>query len=568
MTTGARLDDVITGEVVRSGLSGATEEASVVVVRSSHSTFIQEGADACAALLDAEARLVAQSTATSLMHAASLRCSLPALLEDVPAAAMVPGDVFALNDPYRGGIHSNDIVVVRPVFAPGAEAEGPRFFAGTLIHVADLGGNAVAGLAAVATDTFAEGLLLPPVRLVRAGNPERDVLRIIERNSRAPDKAVGDVKALIAGVNVIARRVEDLAARYGIDVVERFASEGIAQAEARMRAELAALAPGRYHGAFTIDGDGVDPDRELVVRVAVTVGGGEVEVDFAGTSEQARGSINASYSQALSGVVYAVRCFVDPTIPMNEGCFTPLRTQLPAGSLVNPTPPAACGGRLMTVAAAIEAILAALASARPDHAVGASALIHVWSLSGRDPRAPWLNLFYEFGGLGARVGADGPDATGAFFLGGRSVIPQLEPLEAQYPFVVRECRLWPDSGGAGRWRGGLGVELVIELLDDAVVTVRGARMDEPPPGTRGGHPGRGGSFSIERADGSVELLPAKCAGVEIDAGDRFVVRTSGGGGLGDPSERDPELVRADVHAGLVTPAAAARDYGLSLERVP
>src|SRR5215218_3125932 len=165
MPNATAVDDAITGEIIRSGLLVAAEEASIVVVRSSHSTFIQEGADACSAILDAKAQLVAQSTATSLMHGASLRCSLPALIEDHPLDTMVEGDVFAMNDPYRGGIHANDIVVFRPVFADGR----PRWFAGTLIHVADVGGSAVGGLAALAQDCFSEGLLLPPIHLYAAG---------------------------------------------------------------------------------------------------------------------------------------------------------------------------------------------------------------------------------------------------------------------------------------------------------------------------------------------------------------------------------------------------------------
>jgi N-methylhydantoinase B len=562
MPNATAVDDAITGEIIRGGLLVAAEEASVVVVRSSHSTFIQEGADACAAILDAAAQLVTQSTATSLMHGASLRSSLPSLLEGTPLDAMRPGDVFALNDPYRGGIHSNDILVFRPIFGDARVA----FFAGTLIHVADLGGNAVAGLAALATDTFAEGLLLPPVRLYRNGQPVGDVLNIIARNSRAPDKVMGDVRALVAGVSVIARRVEELLDRFGTATVERFVSDSMDDAERRVRDDLRRLPAGTYRGAFEIDGDGVDPDRRFEVQVAVTTDNGSIDVDFAGTSPQARGTINASFSQTLSGVVYAMRCFVDPTIPMNEGCFRPLHAQLPGGTLVNPDPPAACGGRVMTVAAAVEAILHALAEARPDHAVGASALIHVFSLSGVDGGGtPWLNLFYEFGGLGARAGSDGPDATGAFFLGGRSVLPQIEPLEAQYPLVVRSSRLWIDSGGPGTWRGGLGVETVIELLTPAVVTVRGARMDLPPPGARDGRPGGSGTFAVERHDGTTEPVPAKAAGVEIAAGERFVLRTSGGGGLGPPERRDPERVLADVLAGRVSAEAAARAYAVVLD---
>jgi N-methylhydantoinase B len=254
------------------------------------------------------------------MHAASLRCSLPSLLEDVPAASMQPGDVFVLNDPYRGGIHANDLIVFRPILADGRVA----FFAGTLVHVADVGGVAAGGLAALATDTFGEGLLLPPVHLARGGEPAADVRRIVARNSRVPDKVLGDVDALVAGVHVIAARVEDLLARHGVDRLDAFVDAWLVETERRMRTELAALPAGTYHGSFVIDGDGVEPGRTFGVQVAVTCRDGAVEVDFAGTATQARGAINASVSQALSGVVYGIRCFVDPTIPMNEGCWRPI----------------------------------------------------------------------------------------------------------------------------------------------------------------------------------------------------------------------------------------------------
>lgn len=554
------VDDAITAEIIRNALGVAVEEASIVVVRSSHSTFIQEGADACSALLDARGQLVAQSTSTSLMHGASLRASLPALIEDHPLDTMRPGDVFALNDPYRGGIHANDILVFRPIFAD----DRPRWFAGTLIHVADVGGSAVGGLAALANDTFAEGVLLPPVRLYAEGRAQTDVLRILARNSRAPDKVSGDVQALVAGVNTIARRIDELVERYGPDELARFVDDFLDYGERRMREELRLLPDGRYQGSFTIDSDGVS-DRTFDVLVTLTVDDDEIEVDFAGTAEQSAGAINSSFSQTMSGVLYAVRCFVDPTIPMNDGCFRPVRMLLPKGSLVNPNPPAACGGRVVTVAAAVEAILEAMSACRPDHAVAASGLIHVYTISGADPAGgSWLNLFYEFGGIGGRQGSDGPDATGCFFLGGRSVIPQIEPLEAQYPFLVRSSRLLPDSGGPGQFRGGLAVEAEIELLADAEVTVRGDRMKLPPPGGGGGHPGLAGSWSIRRADGTVEVLAPRQGNVPVAAGEVFVLRTSGGGGLGEPGDRDPDLVRADVREGKVSVEGAARDYGVEV----
>jgi N-methylhydantoinase B len=553
------IETAITAQVVRNALAVAVEEASVVVVRSSHSINIQEGADAAGALLDAAGQLVAQSTATSVMHSASLRCGLQSLLKEIPVNEMVPGDVFACNDPYRGGIHANDIMVLRPIFAEGSL----RWFAGTLIHVADMGGSAVAGLGALASDTYAEGVLLPPVRLYRAGEANRDVLGIIERNSRTPSKVMGDVHGLIAGVNVVARRMDELVERYGAEALSGQIDSFLDYAARRFREEVKRIPAGTYRGSFTIDTDGLTAGRTFDVVVAVAVGDGHVTVDFTGTAEQSRGSINSSYSQTLSGVVYAIRCFIDPSIPMNEGCFRSIHTVLPEGSLVNPTPPAACGGRVVTVTAALEAILAALADACPDHAVAPSSLIQVYSMTGlRDDGERWLTLGYEFGGIGGRRGSDGPDATGPYFLGGRSVIPQIEPLEHQLPFVVERCALMPDSGGAGQWRGGLGVEMAIRMTGPAQLTVRGDRIGLPPPGTEGGQPGRAGSFAVVRAGGRYEQLATREQEVDLHPGDVFWLRTSGGGGLGSPAQRDRAAVRQDVREGKVSPEAARATYQL------
>jgi N-methylhydantoinase B len=521
---------------VRAGLAAAAEEASTVVVRSSHSTFIQEGADACAALLDPTGQLVAQSTSTSLMHSCSLRCAVPELVAAFPLGELRPGDVLATNDPYKGGIHANDVLIVEPVFAGGEV----RFFAGTLIHVADLGGAVAGGLAAVATDVFHEGIVLPPVKLHAGGQPVAAVWAILAANSRAPDKVLGDIRALVSGARTLARRVEELCDWWGADTISTVAAEWIDYAERRMRQELAALPDGTWTGSYDIETDGVEPGREFTVEVTATITGDSCVLDFTGTSPQARGAINSSVSQTLSGALYAARCFVDAAIPMNEGCLRPLDVRLSEGSLVNPAPPAACGGRIVTVAAVIEAIVEALAGARPELAVAASGLVHVYTLAGRGDGESWVTLLYEFGGLGARVGSDGPDATGAYFLGGRSVVPQIEPLEAAYPLLVRRAALRPDSGGAGRWRGGRGLEQIIEVTEPAVATVRGDRIQTPPAGRAGGSTGAPGSFAVRRRGGTVEQLAPKQANVALDAGDALIVATSGGGGLGssDAGESD------------------------------
>ncbi len=573
--------DPVTTQVIRSALTVAAAEAGIVVVKAAYSSFIQEGADAAAALLGADGSLVAQSQGTTIMHAASLRACLPALLEDVPVAHMAPGDVYVMNDQFRGGIHANDLVIFRPVFAPVAEPDADvdrtvLWFAGTLIHVADVGGVAAGGVAATATDTFAEGLMLPPVALLEAGHEVRAVWRIIEANSRAPDKVVGDVRALVAGSHVLARRVEELMARYGVAVLTAEIDRWLADTEALVRQGLRTLPPGEYRGGFLIDGDGVEAGRTHDVRVRLVLdgpdGAGGVVVDLGGTGPQARGSINSSFSQTISGVIFALRCFLDPDLPMNEGCFAPVTIVMPAGSLVNPARPAACGGRIVVVTAVIEAIIEALSSALPGRSVAGSGIVHLWSLAGVRPvphgasasqvaTAPWMHMGFDFGGLGGRWGIDGPDATGAFTLGGRAGLSQLEPLEAQFPFVVERMALIPDSGGAGRFRGGLGIEIVIALDGPATVTVRGDRIAVPPPGRDGGRPGAPGAWQVQRVDGTVETLSVKAVGVPLAPGDRFIVRTSGGGGLGDPAERDRESLAADVRSGRVSARAAEQEYG-------
>lgn len=561
-------DDPLEAEILRHALRIAAEEASIVVVQSAHSAMIVEGADACAGILDREARLVTLSTATNLMHASSLRCSLPAVLADHDVEAMQPGDVFVMNDCFRGGIHANDLLVFRPVFVDGRV----EWFTGTLIHVADLGGSSAGGIVPSATDVFAEGLQLPPVLLYAAGEPVRDLHRLLALNSRTPERVLGDVQALVAGVNVAAERMVDLAGRFGGERLKAGIDAYLTGAERRMRAELARLETGTYQGAYTLDGDGIDLERRPVVRVEVRVGRrpgrdgeeGTIELDFSATDDQALGAINAGFSQALTGAVYAVRCFVDPTIPMNEGCFAPVEVVFRKGSLLDPNPPAACGGRVVAVTAVCEAVVEALGRARPDHATAASSVIHPYTLAAPSRLDPWLLLSYEYGGLGARRGSDGPSATGAFFLGGRNVVPQVEALEAMLPIRFECQRLLPDSGGAGRWRGGLGVETRIRVLQDAELAVRNDRVVLPPCGREGGRDGLAGEQYVIGVDGATRPLPAKAANLRLAADECFVLTTSGGGGLGPPAERDRERVLEDLAEGFVTPQTAAAVYGVEL----
>jgi N-methylhydantoinase B len=529
----------LTAEILRNALRVAAEEASIVVVRSAYSTFIVEGADAAAAILDASGRLVAHSLSTAIIQCASLRSALPYVIDAYPLAAMSPGDVFCHNDVYQGGVHANDLLVFRPVFLDGS----PAYFTGTLIHVADLSGLSAGGMASDATDVFLEGLQLPPVRIATAAGWDEGLTRVLAANSRTPDKLLGDLRALVAGANVAARRLEALAA-------EQDLAAGIggylAHTEARMREELGRLPRGTYEGEYAVE----DGDDRHWVRVAVTVHDEGVLVDFAGTDPQVATPINSGFSQTFGGVLYALRCFVDPSLPMNEGCFAPVEVRMPEGSLVNCTKPYPGGGRWATVAAAEEAIFAALTRALPGRGAAASGILQAFSVSGAT--RPWLHMAFELGGMGARYGRDGPDATGALFGGGRNIIPQVEPIEARLPVRIEEVALIPDSGGPGRRRGGLGTRTVIRVLEDARVDTRGDRLRHPPAGAEGGGPGRAGGYYRERPDGTREPLPPKATRSPLRAGEALVVETSGGGGYGDPAERDPDAIRRDLRDGRVT----------------
>lgn len=551
-------EERLEAEILRHALRVAAEEASIVVVHSAHSAMIAEGADACAGILDREGRLVTLSTATNLMHAASLRCSLPAVLADHDVDQMRSGDVFVMNDCFRGGIHANDLLVFRPVFREGRV----EWFTGTLIHVADLGGSSSGGIVPTATDVFAEGLQLPPVRLYDAGEPVEDLHRILALNSRTPDRVMGDVGALVAGVNVASERMEGLAERYGTQRLQSGIEAYLSGAERRTREALSELEAGTYHGSYTVDGDGLEEDREPVVRVAVQTGraDGSVRLDFSATDDQALGAINAGFSQALTGALYAVRCFVDPTIPMNEGCFAPLEVVFRKGSMLDPHPPAACGGRVVAVTAVCEAVVEALGQACPEKSTAASSVIHPYTLAAPSRLEPWLLLSYEYGGLGARRGSDGPSATGSFFLGGRNTVPQIEPLEATLPIVFECQRLLPDSGGAGTWRGGLGVETKIRVLQNTEFALRAERVKRPPQGREGGLAGLAGTQRAIGREGEERLLPPKAANQRLAQGETLVLTTSGGGGLGDPAERAPERLAEDQREGFVT-ERGARDYG-------
>jgi N-methylhydantoinase B len=554
--------DPVLFQIVRNRFTTAAEEIGVAITRNAYSTLIKEQNDASAGIFTAGGELVAQAS-MALIHIASLRSCLAELLRDFPLEEIADGDIYIANDPYRGGIHANDINLFRPVFFDGAL----RYWATTLVHVADLGGIAPGGLPAKASELWHEGLVIPPVRLYARGEESAAVFKLIAANSRTPVKVLGDLRALVAGANVGADRILALLEKYGPALVEETVRELLDYAERRTRQAFAALPDGEYRGEYLIDDDGNELDRRYRVSVTVTIRGDELEVDLTGTDPQARGPINASRSQTTSAIIYTTRCLVDPEVPMNEGGFRPVRIHLPEGTLVNPRLPAPCNARIITVMAVIEAMLRALAPVAPPRrgAIAPSSVLQVLTLSGNDAGRYWIHNEYELGGTGARSIKDGVDSSGSHIISaGMGGLP-VEASELEYPVRYESYRLWTDSGGAGKHRGGLGVRKDIRILQDGHLNVRADRIKYPPPGALGGQAGKGGGYVLNEGSAQERRLPTKDTGIPIRAGDRLTVFTSGGGGFGLPSERPPELVQADVRSGRVSLESARRDYGVHLD---
>ena len=558
--------DPVLLEIMKNAMATIAEEIGIVAVRGAYSTVVKESADASAAVCDCQGQVIAQSLGAPLMHLSSLRWSPRELIKDFPLDTMKDGDVYLFNDQFRGGIHSNDIMVFKPVFSGGK----PHFLTSALIHVADLGGLSAGGLPATATEYFHEGLMLPPVKLYDGGRLNEDLVRIITANSRTPEKVMGDIRAMVGGTNVGAKRLVELIDKYGLEHLLVLIRELLDYTESLTRSEIAKIPAGTYHGSYVIEDDGVVPGQTYTVRVAVTVKGSDCHFDFTGTDRQARGAINSAFSQTISGVVFALRCFLDPAVPMNEGCFRPLTFTLPLGTMVNPSPPAACNARMATVQAAIDAVYQALSQAVPDKAVAASGNVHVYTMNGSDTGAGriWSYMDPVIGSMGGRSVKDGLDGQPISLFGGNENRPSIEAYEIEYPVRFDLYRLWPDSGGPGKWRGGLGLHRQVTTLQDAEVTVRAAdRCRIPPPGIMGGMPGKGGGWVINLGAATRNDLPSKKTNQPLHAGDTLSMFVSGGGGFGDPWERNPELVARDAMEGFVSIEAAARDYGVIVDPI-
>ncbi|MEW5826803.1 MAG: hydantoinase B/oxoprolinase family protein [Candidatus Bipolaricaulota bacterium] len=530
-------------EVLRHGLAAVAEEMNADLIRTAYSPNVNERRDCSSAVLDASGRLVAQAESIPV-HLGAMPFSVASACAAVRRWS--PGDIAVMNDPYAGGAHLPDITFVAPVFVGHMLVA----FVANRAHHADVGGKEPGSVAADCVEIFQEGLRIPPVKLWRCGRPDHDLLSLILLNVRTPEERRGDLEAQSAGCRVGVERVAALAARHGRDRLVDGMQAVLNYAERRMRDALSAIPKGKYafEDALEDDGAGRGP---LPIRVAVTSGGDTLEVDFTGSAPQTAGPLNAVPAVTASAVYFAVLAATDPTIPPNEGAFRPIQIHAPLGTILNPRPPAAVvGGNLETSQRIVDVLLGALGAARPAHAVAASqGTMNNVTFGGCDPRTARVYTFYETvaGGFGARPDQDGIDGVHAHMT--NTLNTPIEALEKVYPLRVRRYELVAGSGGAGRWRGGLGIRREVEAVGHAArVSILSERRLSTAYGVAGGSPGRSGRNAVRRADGTMEDVPSK--GVfTLEPGDALCVETPGGGGYGEPTERAPEDTERDRREG-------------------
>jgi N-methylhydantoinase B len=548
--------DPITLEVVRNRLAVIADEMEEILLRSSYSPIVKEGLDASAALFTRNGETLAQSVAIPI-HLGTLVPGVRRLIQEFPVEQMHPDDVYLLNDPYDGGTHLPDVIMVVPIFAE----EQVIALAATITHHQEMGGKTAGSVPTDATEIFQEGIIIPPVKFIDRGVPNETLQRIWARNLRIPDVVFGDLRAQVAAGRSGCRRVQALAAEIGVEPALAIFETLLDHAERLVRSRVAEIPDGRYTFTDYLDNDGVELDRRLQITATVTIQGDRFHVDFTGTSTQARGPVNAVPSSTLAAVYYCVKAVTDPEIPNNGGCYRAIDVVMPEGSLINPRWPAPVNARTATVKRITDAIFGALHQALPGRLPAAnSGELVVMSLSGNDPRTGRRFITSELGagGMGARPGKDGvdaieTDATNCMNLPAESV-------ELDFPIRINHWRLREDSGGSGRWRGGLGFVKSFEAVGTPLeISYRGERHTTAPWGVAGGESGALANARVYRDGGIVEPINSKQI-VRLKPGERLEIETAGGAGYGDPTERPTADVRDDVANHKVSAARAAAVY--------
>lgn len=537
--------DPVTLEVLWNRLIGVVNEQAAALMRTSFTSIVREAGDLSAGVFDRRGWMLAQAVTGTPGHINSMALAQRHFLEAYPVEALRPGDVLITNDPWKTSGHLNDVTICSPIFRGG---ELVAFFSSTC-HAIDIGGHV---LSAEAREVYEEGLFIPIMKLYDAGEPSRELIRLLRANVREPDMVLGDFHAQVAGGHVGGERLLEFMAEFDLDRLEPLADEIVARSERAMRAAIARLKPGVYEYELTSDGF----DEPITIRCRVEVRGEEMVIDYTGSSPQSRRGINVVLNYTQAYTTYGVKCIVSPEVPNNEGAFRLLTITAPEGSILNARHPAPVAARHIVGHFLPHVVAGALLPALPDR-VMAEGSANIWGIQTSGKRLdgePFTYIFFSSGGTGARPTQDGLSATA--FPSGVLGTP-VEVIESLAPLQIVKKELRPDSGGAGRFRGGLGQTIAfrVRTREPFVCSLLCDRTRHPARGFLGGRPGGLGQVlidGVEPANPKAQLVLGPEALVEV--------RLPGGGGYGPPEERDPSLIRADLANGYVTAAAARREY--------
>lgn len=530
----------VTVEIIRSALVQAAEDMNRTLIRSAYTPTIYEGKDCAVALLDADHRILGQSSGLPIFLGNLEECTryTERLLG---REVWEEGDVWVLNDSYIGGTHLNDCTVFAPIFVDG-ELVG---FATSRAHWIDMGSKDPGG-SMDSTNIYQDGLRMPPIRLVQGGREVPDMLRLIELNVRFPYETVGDMRAQVACARMGAKRLAELFRRYGSATIAQARDELFAQTARLERERLRAIPDGEYTAVGFLDNDAITLDEPLQVGVRVVVDGERMLIDLTDTADQAQGPVNCGKAQAISAARVGYKLLVSPDIHLNGGSFEPLEVQVRDGSMLAADEPAACQYYYSSLGMLIDLVVKALAPAMPEQVAAASyGDSMIVQFTGFDPRlqADFVTLEATVGGWGAWKGGDGETALINNVNGSLRDMP-VEVLETLYPLRVHAYRIRPGSGGAGRWRGGDGVIREYEVLADVDLSLWWERSVTPAWGVFGGEAGQAPRVTLNPGREDEEMF-LKANARPIRAGDRLRCESGGGGGFGDPAERAKEPSAAE-----------------------
>ena len=557
------MKDLVQLELIRESLIAVVNEMRANIIHSSYAPIIYEGHDFSCALMSADGRQVAQGLADHPIHIFAVPFSTQEVIakfkDDINE-----GDLFLHNDPYTGGTHLNDVLMLQPIFF----GDKLGMFAAMRCHWNDVGGMTPGSLSGRVNEIIQEGIRIEPTKICDRGVVNEPFMNLLFNNMRARSERLGDYNAMVGTGRKAQEHLQRLFKRFGEGLLGGV-EELIARSERQLRAKIGERADGDYFAEGYIESDGTNPDP-LVVKLKLTVKGDEIIADFAGTSFQTNGPTNCGPAMALNAVGTIVKSFLDPKTPINQGSFNPITVISEPGTFINARNDAPCGGMAECKFLIDSVVASAMGKVAPEMTVGdlKGGANHI-IISGSDPRGSnYIHYEWPAGGTGASDGTDGSNAVRSYNEGDFNSIQSVEMVEAQFPLRIERCEIRESACGDGEFRGGFGLRRDVKILGaTGALSVLSEKNVIPPYGVEGGSNGAANSFTVIR-DGAVTQpspVPGKVSGFPLKTGDVVREETAGGGGYGDPLKRTPELVIADVSEGYLTVGEAAHRYGVIMK---